>query len=136
MCFTPEEFSLLLSGLNEVLVDDWQKHTTYTNCSDQSTAIKWFWEAVESFSQAERKRLLRFATGQASPPIGGFHALKSDGEVVPFNITLKAAPTPSDIKSFYPTAATCGNSLQLPDYKEEETLRSYLLLAIQEDNMS
>lgn len=135
-CFTTEEFDILLSGSREILVDDWKKHTTYSNCSVQVDVIKWFWKTVKSFSEKERKRLLRFATGQTNAPIGGFQLLKKDGEIVDFSISLKATPKHSDVRSYYPTAATCTNTLQLPRYKQEADLKKYLRLAIAEDNMS
>ena len=38
--------------------------------------VKWFWEWVETLSQADRQRLLRFATGTSGVPVGGFRRLQ------------------------------------------------------------
>lgn len=61
--FDEKELELLISGLPDIDVVDWQNNTTYNNYSPLSLQIQWFWRAVKSFDNEERARLLQFATG-------------------------------------------------------------------------
>lgn len=135
-CFTLAEFDLLLSGTQDINVDNWQAYTKYKGCSARNNVIQWFWAAVKSFTKEERKLLLRFATGQTSAPVGGFQKLKSGGQMVPFTIMLKTAPDPTDALSHFPNAATCINQLTLPRYKGPDLLKKFLLLTVHEDMMT
>ena len=51
---------------------------------------------------------------------------------MPFTLVLKSRPEPGKLRSFYPTAATCSNMLQLPRYDTESDLKKYLAHVIQE----
>eukprot|EP00747_Dinoflagellata_sp_TGD_P115750 gnl/TRDRNA2_/TRDRNA2_172233_c4_seq2.p1 gnl/TRDRNA2_/TRDRNA2_172233_c4~~gnl/TRDRNA2_/TRDRNA2_172233_c4_seq2.p1 ORF type:complete len:277 (+),score=64.51 gnl/TRDRNA2_/TRDRNA2_172233_c4_seq2:2-832(+) len=136
VCFTESEFDILLSGSQDIDINDWQKQTKYMGCSGRTPVVKWFWAALRSFSKQQQGQVLRFATGHSNVPIGGFRMLKSEGEVIPFAISLKAAPNPKDPKSHFPTAATCINKLMLPRYDKPDSLKKFLLLAVQEDMMA
>ena len=134
---TIEDFDKLLSGVEEIDVDDWQKHTRYDSKGTPRTkVVRWFWEAVRAMSLQQRKQLLRFATGRTSAPIGGFKLMKSEDEHIPFTIALKEGPVEAKVRSFYPTAATCSNLLQLPRYKSKADLEKYLSAAIKEQMMA
>eukprot|EP00930_Biecheleria_cincta_P021707 TRINITY_DN16001_c0_g1_i1.p1 TRINITY_DN16001_c0_g1~~TRINITY_DN16001_c0_g1_i1.p1 ORF type:complete len:727 (-),score=102.82 TRINITY_DN16001_c0_g1_i1:15-2195(-) len=130
-CFEVSEFDCLISGPQQVDIDDWQANTNYSgHCSAEDQTVAWFWEVVRSISTEEQKLLLRFATGQMSSPIGGFKMMKSGDEPMPFTIVLKEAPDSKNAKSFFPTASTCFNQLQLPRYSCRDDLRRYLCLVI------
>lgn len=136
-CFEVSEFDCLISGPQQVDIDDWQANTTYSGqCSAEDQIVMWFWEVVRSISTEEQKLLLRFATGQMSSPIGGFKMMKSGDEPMPFTIVLKEAPDTKIAKSCFPTAATCFNQLQLPRYSCRDDLKRYLCLVIHGAMMS
>lgn len=135
-CFTEAEFDLLLSGSQDIDVDDWQKNTKYEGCSARFKVVKWFWTTVRNFTKHEHQLLLRFATGQCRMPLAGFGMLKSADEITPFTIVLKEAPQPSNPKSYFPSAATCSNALLLPHYSDAASLKKYLSSAIQETMMA
>ncbi|CAJ1446587.1 unnamed protein product [Effrenium voratum] len=137
-CLKVEEFDRLLSGNDEIDIEDWKKHTKYDGpgAPARTKVVKWFWAAVKSMTMQERKLLLRFATGQTSAPIGGFKSLKSEDMSMPFTLVLKSRPEPGKLRSFYPTAATCSNMLQLPRYDTESDLKKYLAHVIQEEMMT
>lgn len=78
--FDERELELLIGGLAEIDVDDWQKNTDYRGYTGQEQIIKWFWEALRSFDNEKRARLLQFATGTSRIPPNGFKDLQgSDG---------------------------------------------------------
>jgi len=136
MLFT-KRIDVLLSGPQQIDVDSWEKHTRYEGrgCTPRSPIIQWFWSVVKTLSLEEKRRLLRFATSQSNAPVGGFQTLSSAGVATPFTISLKGPPTPRNLRSFYPTAATCANMLHLPRYACKEDLEKHLLLAIREEMM-
>jgi len=133
-CFSVTDLDALLSGPPGLDVEDWREHTKYQGsiCPKRNKVVLWFWAAVRSYDESEQRLLLRFATGRSSAPIGGFKHLKTGEDVCPFTIALKERPKKSDLRSFFPTAATCGHLLQLPRYDTEEDLRRYMKLACQE----
>lgn len=82
---------------------------------------------LRSFSQEERALFLQFVTGTAKVPLDGFKALQGSDGVKRFNIH-KA----HNGAHLLPTAHTCFNQLDLPEYSTEEVLREKLLVAIKE----
>ena len=47
--------------------------------------------------------------------------------------SLESSPHSGNAKSNFPTAAKCSNQLSLPRYSDKETLKKFLLLAIQDE---
>ncbi|CAK9044127.1 E3 ubiquitin-protein ligase HACE1 (HECT domain and ankyrin repeat-containing E3 ubiquitin-protein ligase 1) (HECT-type E3 ubiquitin transferase HACE1) [Durusdinium trenchii] len=137
-CLKVEDFDSLLFGNDEIDVQDWKRSTKYDGpgAAERTKVVKWFWDAVAAMSNRDRRLLLRFVTGQSSSPIGGFKHLKSQDMSMPFTIVLKSKPEDRKLRTFYPTAATCSNLLQLPRYKSEADLKKYLAHVIQEEMMT
>jgi E3 ubiquitin-protein ligase HUWE1 len=125
--FTESELELLICGNPVIDVEDWKNNTEYSGLSMSSNLIRWFWRAVEEFSQSERAKLLHFVTGTSKVPSGGFANLQSNGVETNFRISRSY-----DNTSSLPSAHTCFNRLDLPDYRSYEILKSKLLLAINE----
>eukprot|EP00127_Corallochytrium_limacisporum_P001271 Clim_evm6s48 gene=Clim_evmTU6s48 len=125
--FDEKEMELLICGLTEIDIDDWEAHTQYrAPLHAGSKEVKWFWKAVRSFDNERRARLLQFATGTSRIPIGGFAELQGSNGRQMFTIER-------DGKSDYlPRAHTCFNRLDLPPYKSYEQLREKLVLAMDE----
>ena len=69
---------LIVSGIGKIDVDDWRKNTRLKNCSESSNLVQWFWQAVESYDDECRARLLQFVTGSSRVPINGFKALQGE----------------------------------------------------------
>merc|ERR1719296_62622 len=136
ICFSAEEFDELLSGPLQLDIDDWEANTHYQGCSKRNQIIKWFWEVVRLLSLQQQRNLLRFATGHASAPIGGFGSISSGGDSAPFTIKLTSIPVSQEVRSFFPRSATCVNLLQLPRYRSKAALEKHLLLALQEEMMA
>ncbi len=61
--FSECELELLISGLPDIDVNDWQMNTTYTNgYSETSPIITWFWQIVQELNQEEKTKLLQYGT--------------------------------------------------------------------------
>ncbi|KAF9888103.1 hypothetical protein FE257_009239 [Aspergillus nanangensis] len=123
--FNEQELELLISGLPEIEVDDWKVNTEYHNYSASSPQIQWFWRAVRSFDKEERAKLLQFVTGTSKVPLNGFKELEGMNGVSRFNIHRDYGN-----KDRLPSAHTCFNQLDLPEYESYETLRHRLYTAM------
>ncbi|KAG0255139.1 hypothetical protein BG011_005308 [Mortierella polycephala] len=125
--FNEQELELLISGLPDIDVDEWKNNTEYQNYSPASPQIQHFWRAVRSFDQTERAKLLQFVTGTSKVPLGGFSQLQGISGVQKFQIHKDFSSTKR-----LPSAHTCFNQLDLPEYETYEELRQQLLTAISE----
>ncbi|CAN0294279.1 unnamed protein product [Lampetra planeri] len=124
--FDEYELELLLSGMPEIDVEDWERNTEYGSGYEPSApVIQWFWEVVQELSQEERVLLLQFVTGSSRVPHGGFGFLTGGSGLQRFNITAVAYTA-----NLLPTASTCINMLKLPEYPSRESLRDRLLVAL------
>ncbi|KAM7466704.1 hypothetical protein LguiB_014266 [Lonicera macranthoides] len=125
--FNDKELELLISGLPEIDLDDLKSNTEYTGYTAASCVVQWFWEVVKSFNKEDMARLLQFVTGTSKVPLEGFKALQGISGPQRFQIH-KAYGTPERL----PSAHTCFNQLDLPEYSTKEQLQERLLLAIHE----
>ncbi|KAA8527075.1 hypothetical protein F0562_008696 [Nyssa sinensis] len=125
--FNDKELELLISGLPEIDLDDLKANTEYTGYTAASGVIQWFWEVVKSFNKEDMARLLQFVTGTSKVPLEGFKALQ--GISGPQRVQIhKAYGAPERL----PSAHTCFNQLDLPEYTSKDQLQERLLLAIHE----
>jgi hypothetical protein len=129
--FDANELELILCGLPEINMDDWQAHTVYKGEFEfkgrNHPVIQWFWEVVqEEFDQEMRARLLQFSTGTSGVPLRGFAYLQGiDGNIKQF--TIQGV----DSKMFmYPKSHTCFNRIDLPLYESKADLHEKLKVAI------
>ncbi|XP_059440839.1 E3 ubiquitin-protein ligase UPL1 isoform X2 [Corylus avellana] len=127
--FNDKELELLISGLPEIDLEDLKANAEYTGYTAASCVIQWFWEVVTSFSKEDMARLLQFVTGTSKVPLEGFKALQGISGPQRFQIH-KAYGAPDRL----PSAHTCFNQLDLPEYTSKEQLQERLLLAIHEAN--
>jgi len=125
--FDAKELELLIAGLPEVDLFDLRNNTEYHNYTPESPIILWFWETLADFAQEERAEFIQFVTGSSKVPLDGFKALQGIGGVQKFQIH-KSFTSPNRL----PTAHTCMNQLDLPEYPTKDVLRTRLKLAISE----
>lgn len=125
--FNDKELELLISGLPDIDLDDMRTNTEYSGYSPASPVIQWFWEVVQGFSKEDKARLLQFVTGTSKVPLEGFSALQGISGSQKFQIH-KAYGSPDHL----PSAHTCFNQLDLPEYPSKQHLEERLLLAIHE----
>lgn len=74
--FDEFELELLMSGVPDLCVHDWETNTCYgEGVSRETPLIDWFWDLIAKLSDRERALLLQFASGSSRLPIGGFKNL-------------------------------------------------------------
>ncbi|THH19669.1 hypothetical protein EUX98_g8726 [Antrodiella citrinella] len=124
--FDERELELLIGGMSEIDVDDWSKFTDYRGYEVNDEVIQWFWQCIRSWPPERKSRLLQFATGTSRIPVNGFKDLQgSDG---PRRFTIEKSGDPSQL----PKSHTCFNRIDLPPYKDYNTLEQKLTLAVEE----
>ncbi|KAA0196243.1 WW domain Protein (E3 ubiquitin ligase), partial [Fasciolopsis buskii] len=124
--FDERELELLLSGMPEIDVSDWEKHTIYLKYTRSSKQVHWFWKFVKSLDSERRARLLQFVTGTCHLPLGGFSELVGSSGHQLFCIERTGDET------WLPRSHTCFNRLDLPPYSSYEQLKEKLKMAIEE----
>ncbi|XP_054887541.1 NEDD4-like E3 ubiquitin-protein ligase WWP2 isoform X2 [Poeciliopsis prolifica] len=124
--FDEKELELMLCGMQEIDLADWQKNTIYRHYTKNSKQIHWFWQVVKEMDNEKRIRLLQFVTGTCRLPVGGFTELIGSNGPQKFCIDRVGKET------WLPRSHTCFNRLDLPPYRSLEQLREKLLFAIEE----
>lgn len=123
--FNINEIQNLISGSNEFIdVKDWRKYTVYSGgYSDEHKVIKTFWRVVESFSEDQKRKLLKFATSRSRTPLFGFRNL------IP-NFAIHSSGSADRL----PSASTCLNLLKLPPIEDFQIMKEKLICAIESES--
>ncbi|XP_061389839.1 E3 ubiquitin-protein ligase Su(dx) [Musca vetustissima] len=124
--FDERELELILCGMQDVDVDDWQRNTIYRHYNRNSKQVVWFWQFVRDTDNEKRARLLQFVTGTCRVPVGGFAELMGSNGPQRFCIEKVGKET------WLPRSHTCFNRLDLPPYKSYDQLVEKLTFAIEE----
>uniref|UniRef100_A0A8D2MIM6 HECT-type E3 ubiquitin transferase n=1 Tax=Zonotrichia albicollis TaxID=44394 RepID=A0A8D2MIM6_ZONAL len=128
--FDQKELELIIGGLDKIDLNDWKSNTRLKHCMADSNIVKWFWQAVETFDEERRARLLQFVTGSTRVPLQGFKALQgSTGAAGPRLFTIHLIDANTDN---LPKAHTCFNRIDIPPYESYEKLYEKLLTAVEE----
>ena len=93
-----------------VIGDDLQEHPT----------VQLFWEVMDSLSNEDRRKVLKFVTSTPTAPLLGFSHLNPR-----FSIRDSG-----DDQDRLPSTSTCVNLLKLPRYSRADLLREKLLYAV------
>ena len=108
----PEELREALAGVEALDVHEWRAATQLRGAFKDTThvVVEWFWSYVASLDGAQKAALLKWATGSARCPLGGFAKLHGrDGVLRPFALTSVELA-----QCAYPRAHTCFNRIDLP----------------------
>ncbi|XP_031728180.1 NEDD4-like E3 ubiquitin-protein ligase WWP1 [Anarrhichthys ocellatus] len=124
--FDEKELEVMLCGMQEVDLQDWQRNTVYRHYTRNSKQIIWFWQLVKEVDNEVRLRLMQFVTGTCRLPLGGFAELMGSNGPQKFCIEKVGKDT------WLPRSHTCFNRLDLPPYKSFDQLKEKLLFAIEE----
>ncbi|CAG2169848.1 unnamed protein product, partial [Oppiella nova] len=125
--FDERELELLLCGMQEIDIEDWQRNSIYRHYTRNSKQIIWFWQFVrDGCDNEKRARLLQFVTGTCRVPVGGFAELMGSNGPQRFCIEKVGK------ENWLPRSHTCFNRLDLPPYKSYEQLVEKLTFAIEE----
>ncbi|KAL8612403.1 hypothetical protein ACOMHN_008388 [Nucella lapillus] len=124
--FDERELELMLCGMQEIDVDDWERNTIYRHYQRNTKQVVWFWKFVREIDNEKRTRLLQFVTGTCRLPVGGFAELMGSNGPQRFCIEKVGKET------WLPRSHTCFNRLDLPPYRSYDQLVEKLNLAIEE----
>ncbi len=113
----------LVSGAPRPIdIEDWRRNTVYQNdYNEDHITIKLFWEILGEMSDAERKKVLKFATSCPKPPLQGFKELNPK-----FGIGCSSSD-----QERLPSSNTCFNFLKLPAYTNKTIMKEKLKYAIE-----
>jgi E3 ubiquitin-protein ligase HUWE1 len=125
--FTPLELQMLVCGEQHIDVGDLRMHCKYEDgYTGKEPQIAWFWQAVESLDEAQRRALLQFWSGSDGMPAEGFASLEPAFHLV----SVDRMYDRNDRTARLPAAHTCFRQLDLPRYNSYEELREKMLTAI------
>lgn len=124
--FDARELEVMLCGMQEIDLVDWQRNTIYRHYARTSKQIMWFWQFVKEMDNEKRMRLLQFVTGTCRLPVSGFADLMGSNGPQKFCIEKVGK------ENWLPRSHTCFNRLDLPPYKSYEQLKEKLMFAIEE----
>lgn len=72
--FSPTELELLICGLPDIDVSDLMKNTDYAGYRGVTDdVIRWFWEVLHSFNQADKALFVQFVTGTSKVSFYTYH---------------------------------------------------------------
>ena len=117
---TPEELEELLCGIPSLKLDLLRERTLYENYEFDSPTIINFWKALESFTEEEKNKYLKFVSGRSRLP---------DPRNVNFYHIISMI-TEEDIDQKIPTSSITHFTLYLPNYSSYEVLIEKLRYAI------
>ncbi|CAL9702525.1 unnamed protein product [Knipowitschia caucasica] len=124
--FDAKELEVMLCGMQEIDLGDWQRNTIYRHYTRSTKQIVWFWQFMKEMDNEKRMRLLQFVTGTCRLPVGGFADLMGSNGPQKFCIEKVGK------ENWLPRSHTCFNRLDLPPYKSYEQLKEKLMFAIEE----
>ena len=136
--FSVEELNFLLSGQENIDINDWKENTLYKGCYNQNhPVIKMFWEKIRTMNKNEIIKFLQFSTGSGSVPIDGFGWLKGKGgKIQKFTIepfTNYSAENPDEYKFQNIGAKRCYHTIILPLYENRQELDKAMNIILREN---
>ncbi|KAF6266504.1 hypothetical protein COO60DRAFT_1265623 [Scenedesmus sp. NREL 46B-D3] len=125
--FTPLEMQMLVCGEQNIDMADLRQHCKYEDgYTGKEPQIAWFWQAVESLDESQRRALLQFWSGSDGMPAEGFGSLEPAFHLV----SVDRMYDRNDRTARLPAAHTCFRQLDLPRYATYEELREKMITAI------
>ncbi|KAI9741146.1 MAG: hypothetical protein M1834_002859 [Cirrosporium novae-zelandiae] len=125
--FNQAELQTLVGGAStEINVEDLRRNTQYGGIyvigddKLEHPTVQLFWQAMHSFSDADRRKVLKFVTSTPRAPLLGFSQLYPH-----FSIRDSGSD-----ETRLPSTSTCVNLLKLPRYSTFEILQQKLLYSI------
>ena len=125
--FNQSELQTLIGGdSSEINIPDLRRNTLYGGVyaigddNEEHPTVKMFWEAMQGFSDADRRKVLKYVTSTPRAPLLGFSQL---------NPRFSLRDSGSDQERL-PSTSTCVNLLKLPIYADLSKLQAKLLYAV------
>lgn len=127
--FEPSELETLICGSIE---QDWSKDAildaaNYTHgFSVHSKVSQWFATLLSSFTDEQRRKFLRFATGSPRLPPRGFKGFHHR-----LTLSRKDAEKSHSADDYYPSVSTCFLFIKIPEYSTFEIFKERFLTAVE-----
>ncbi|KAK1526525.1 HECT-domain-containing protein [Colletotrichum paranaense] len=125
--FNQNELQRLVGGdSSEIDIEDLRQNTVYSGLYEigddglEHPTVQLFWKVMASFSDRERRDVLKYVTSTPRAPLLGFSQLSP-------RFSIRDG---GEDQERLPSTSTCVNLLKLPRYKNQETLRQKLLYAV------
>ncbi|XP_048589232.1 E3 ubiquitin-protein ligase HERC2 isoform X2 [Nematostella vectensis] len=121
--FTGPELETMVCGSPDIPLDLLKSVVTYKGIDGNAPLVRWFWDTLESFSNAERSLFLRFVWGRTRLPrtIADFR-----GRDFVFQVLDKYNPP----DHYLPESYTCFFLLKMPRYSSHRILCEKLKYAV------
>jgi E3 ubiquitin-protein ligase TRIP12 len=135
--FYPEELENVFCGSGTSNYQKWDVRMLADCCradhgfTQDSHAIKFFYDILSQYDQEEQRLFLQFVTGTPRLPTGGFKTLTP-----PLTIVRKKVDGNQNPDEYLPSVMTCVNYLKIPEYSSREVMKAKLKLAASEGSMS
>ena len=118
-----------MAGVEALDVGEWRAATQLRGefkDTPKHAVVEWYWSYVSSLGAAKKAELLKWATGSARCPLGGFAKLHGrDGVLRPFTLTSVELA-----QCAYPRAHTCFNRIDLPLFANQRDLADAFAVAL------
>ncbi|KAK4197353.1 putative ubiquitin-protein ligase E3A [Triangularia verruculosa] len=124
---TPSLLQSLVEGVQEIDISELKRYAKYTGYDEHHRTIRDFWSIVKRYDEDMKRKLLEFVTASDRVPVGGM-------KYVVFNIQKNGVENDEvggGNRGRLPTSYTCYSTLLLPEYKDKETLRERLGMALE-----
>lgn len=116
-----EEVEVRSAGEKIVDINVLKSITCYNGCSATDNIIKMFWNVLESFSEEEKQKYLKFVWGRQRLP--------SDVTNLYRKHTITFESHRGD--AYLPVAHTCFFTIDLPNYSSEEVMKKKITIAME-----
>jgi hypothetical protein len=121
----PNELDLLICGVPEVSIADLRANCEFSSPYNSThPVVLMLFAVLEKWDSEKLAKFLIFVTGSSQVPLGGFAMFSQAG--TPIRVQ------PGGTKERLPSAHTCINTLDLPEYEDEDEMQRKLLMAIYE----
>ncbi|KAK4190998.1 hypothetical protein QBC35DRAFT_529601 [Podospora australis] len=129
-CLHPKSLSLLtpnllqsvVEGVQEIDILELKRYARYVGWDASHRTIKDFWSIVKRYDDNMKRKLLEFVTASDRVPVGGVKNMM---------FILQRNGEEEDPHGRLPTSYTCYGTLLLPEYKDKETLKERLGMALE-----
>jgi hypothetical protein len=141
--FTPEALKMVIEGIEEISIDELEKHTRYEGGFNSGhSLICSFWNVVRQYPMERKRQLLEFVTASDRVPVNGISSImfviQKNGTGDGVRCISPHCPFPenflpqitNDFLQRLPTSLTCFGRLLLPEYSSKEVMEEKLNKAL------
>ncbi|KAK5996599.1 Ubiquitin-protein ligase E3A [Cladobotryum mycophilum] len=119
---SPQILQSVVEGVQEIDISELRRYTRYVGWDASHHTVKDFWSIVKRYDDRMKRKLLEFVTASDRVPVGGMRNLQF--------VVQKNGEEEGD-HGHLPTAYTCYGTLLLPEYRDKETLRERMAMALE-----